>query len=260
MQWRPRLICITGATGGIGSALAMEAAKAFDRIVLMGRSLDKLQMLRSQLPSSCAVYLVTADLEKSDDITQAFASISKEVGEIDVLINNAGIGRFLPFEQLKREEIERMVNINVNAVFTSTQAVLPAMMRRKRGHIITVASQAARLPTPKATVYAATKYAVLGFSDALRMEVQKDGILVTTVNPGPVQTPFFANADPDGTYAEKMKPLMLERTALARSIVGIVGKRRREVNKPWWMHVGAKLYQGAPSVVETLFSKQFHSK
>ncbi|TDQ41619.1 SDR family NAD(P)-dependent oxidoreductase [Aureibacillus halotolerans] len=259
MNEQKPLVVITGASGGIGASIAKQAAKQGYRLALVGRSRTRLEKTLESIDST-DVQLFPVDIADSNQVYTLFTSIQQTMGPIDVLVNNAGFGRFIDFQEHSQEDVDQMINVNVNALMHCTRAVLPSMTKRKKGHIINVASQAGRLPTPKATVYAASKHAVIGFSQALRMEVKNDSVYVTLVNPGPVNTPFFDEADPEGTYRTKVAGMMIDADQLAAVIVQAFGKNKREINRPIWMHIGAKLYQACPPLVEFLFKSQFHSK
>ncbi len=230
--------------------------------VLMARSFEKLEHLRNEIKND---YKTTAlsfqlDIQDKKNIEAVFNQVQHEVGAIDVLINNAGFGVFDYFEDAKMEDIEGMFNTNVLGLMACTKAVLPGMIEQKSGHIINVASQAAKLATVKGSVYAATKHAVLGFANSLRMEVKDYGIYVTTVNPGPMKTNFFTIADKTGQYEKNIAKWMLKPSEVATRVVAAIDKPVREINLPGWMEAGSKLYQLMPAIVERLGKKAFRQK
>jgi short-subunit dehydrogenase len=134
------------------------------------------------------------------------------------------------------------------------------MAEQKRGHIINIASMAGKMATQKSTVYSATKFAVLGYSNALRLELRPLHIQVTTVNPGPIRTHFFDKADESGTYLDKVGMFLLEPQDLALEIVNAIGTRKREINRPRVMEVGARLYNLFPTVSDFFASEVFNFK
>jgi uncharacterized protein len=150
--------------------------------------------------------------------------------------------------------------VNVYGLVASTKMVLPAMMQRKKGHIINIASQAAKISTPKSSLYAATKHAVLGFTNSLRLEVKEHNIYVTSVNPGPMKTEFFTIADKEGNYIKNVGRWMLDPNKVAKIIVDSMLTSRREINLPGWMNAGSTLYQLMPKLVELLAGKAFFKK
>ncbi|MGP4081022.1 SDR family NAD(P)-dependent oxidoreductase [Pseudalkalibacillus sp. R45] len=257
-----KIVVITGASSGIGADMARMVASKGWTPVLMARSFDKLEHLRNEIKND---YKTTAhsfqlDIQDKKNIEAVFNQVQHEVGAIDVLINNAGYGIFDYFEDAKMEDIEGMFNTNVLGLMACTKAVLPEMIKQKSGHIINVASQAAKLATVKGSVYAATKHAVLGFANSLRMEVKDHGIYVTTVNPGPIQTNFFTIADKSGQYENNIAKWMLQPSEVATRVVSAIDKPVREINLPGWMEAGSKLYQLMPAIVERLGKKAFRQK
>ncbi|MCF6137787.1 SDR family NAD(P)-dependent oxidoreductase [Pseudalkalibacillus berkeleyi] len=257
-----KVVVITGASSGIGAEMAkMIAAKGWTP-VLMARSIEKLEYLRNEIQNDFKVkaYSYQLDVQDLPQIEQVFNRIEKEVGSIDVLINNAGYGIFDYFLDAKMEDVKGMFDTNVIGLMACTKVVLPEMVERRSGHIINIASQAAKLATTKGSGYAATKHAVLGFTNSLRMEVKDYGIHVTTVNPGPIRTNFFKVADKSGQYEKNIEKWLLPAELVSRKVISTIEKPVREVNLPGWMEVGSKLYQLAPALVEKLGKKAFSQK
>ncbi|MGM7701855.1 SDR family NAD(P)-dependent oxidoreductase [Pseudalkalibacillus sp. Hm43] len=257
-----KIIVITGASSGIGADMArLVAAKGWTP-VLMARSVAKLEHLQNEIQHDFQVqaYRYKLDVQNLDEVEDVFNRVEKEIGPIHVLINNAGYGIFDYFLDAKMEDVKGMFDTNVVGLMACTKAVLPEMMERREGHIINIASQAAKLATVKGSVYAATKHAVLGFTNSLRMEVKDYGIYVTTVNPGPIQTNFFKVADKSGQYEKNIEKWLLDPKEVAQKIVKTIDKPVRELNLPGWMEAGSKLYQLAPALVEKLGKKAFSQK
>ena len=182
---------VTGASRGIGRAIALRLSKDYE-VVAIARTKDDLDSLArdiSQNGGSCRPCVL--------DITDPHV-VSKTLREIDaqVLVNNAGVGYLKPFVELTRDEWTRMVNVNFNALFDVTRAVLPAMMARKSGHIVVIGSIAGRSAFAGGTCYAATKHAVMAFTECLMLEVRDAGVKVSVVNPGSVATNFSSRSDP----------------------------------------------------------------
>jgi short-subunit dehydrogenase len=177
-----------------------------------------------------------------------------------VLVNNAGFGVFEPVVDLDLKEMEKMFAVNVFGLVACTKMVLPHMIERKTGHIINVASQAGKIATPKSSIYAATKHAVLGFTNSLRMEVKQENIFVTAVNPGPIATNFFQIADRSGTYVRNIQKMMLRPEAVAEKIADAMLTPVREINMPRWMNAASVFYQLFPRFVETIAGDAFYKK
>ena len=181
------VVVVTGASSGIGRETALLLAAREARVVAVARSGDALAALAAAHPG---ITPVVADVATDD----GRAAVAAAAGEVDVLVNNAGIGWLGPVEGMPAEQVRKLVELNLVAVIDLTQRVLPGMLARGRGHVVNMASVASWLAVPPLTVYAATKFGVQGFSDGLRREVAGRGVAVSTVNPGPVTTRFGVRA------------------------------------------------------------------
>jgi 3-hydroxy acid dehydrogenase / malonic semialdehyde reductase len=181
---------ITGASRGIGRSTALRLAREFD-IIAVARSANELQSLATEvkgLGAKCQT--IVLDLADHTATDRALAGV-----QCDVLVNNAGVGPNKPFVDLTAEEWHRIVDVNFNALYHVTRAVLPGMIARGRGHVIMVGSIAGRSAYPGGTAYAASKHAVAGFAECLMLEVREHGVKVSTINPGSVATAFSARSD-----------------------------------------------------------------
>lgn len=257
-----KTILITGASSGIGEGLAKASAKRGADLILIARSADKLANLKRDLEQKhaihCAIYPL--DLSNKSAWMSGIADIKNNHPNIDALINNAGFGIFDFAQDTKADDSETMFQVNVLALIESVRQWLPSLLEAKQGHIINIASFAGKLATPKSSVYSATKHAVIGFSNALRLEVEQYGVYVTTVNLGPVNTNFFQIADPSGSYQKNVARFMLESSDVVDVIIRSLFKKKREINLPKWMEVGSRLYHLFPNIAEKLLAKQFNKK
>lgn len=176
---------VTGASRGIGRAIARRLASRWN-IVAVARTAPDLETLAAEIGEdggSCE----TVGLDVADGRAVDAALSSRDV---DVVVNNAGIGVLKPLVELEPEEWHRMVDVNFNALYYVTRALLPGMMRRGRGHVILIGSLAGRNAFVGGTCYSATKHAVIGFAESLMLEVRDSGVKVSTVMPGSVATSF----------------------------------------------------------------------
>jgi uncharacterized protein len=257
-----KVIVITGASGGIGAEMALLAAREGWTPVLLARSLDKLETLKNTIISETGVEagIYSMDVTDTQAITETFQTIIHTYKTVDILINNAGFGVFDLLSEAKMTDIESMFQTNVIGLIACTKAVLPTMIARSNGHIVNIASQAGKISTPKSSGYSATKHAVLGFTNSLRLELKGTNIHVTAVNPGPIATNFFNIADPSGNYLKNVQKFMLQPDYVAQKIIAAIKHPKREVNLPGWMNLGSKLYQIAPGVVEKLGGSAFNKK
>lgn len=255
-------VVITGASGGIGAEMATLCAEAGARLVLMARSIDKLEKLKSDLQTRFKVDVLVYQLDVSDTnaIQTVFSDMLDRLGHVDILVNNAGFGIFRAAHEASIEEIKNMFEVNVVGLMACTSMVLPKMRERRLGHIINIASQAGKMATPKSSVYSATKHAVLGYSNSLRMELDDYGIYVTTVNPGPIATNFFNIADEGGTYLKNIQRWVLQPEYVARQVVERMLTKTREINLPRWMNTASIFYTLFPRIVERVGKRAFNQK
>jgi 3-oxoacyl-[acyl-carrier protein] reductase len=187
---------VTGASRGIGRAIALRLSADFD-IVGVARSDYELESLAQEIEAkggSCRPRVV--DVTNPEAVAAALSDL-----DADVLVNNAGVGKLKPFMELARDEWMRMVNVNFNALFDVTRAVLPSMIERRSGHIVIIGSISGRSAYVGGTCYAATKHAAMAFSESLMLELRDSGVKVSIVNPGSVATQFSERSDPSWMLA-----------------------------------------------------------
>jgi short-subunit dehydrogenase len=199
---------ITGASGGIGEALARALATDHHDLVLVARSEPALRRLADELSAAhgVAVQVVAADLSAPGAATELVAALGGR--HIDVLVNNAGFGDYGPFHESDPAKVSQMIALNVATLTDLTRALLPAMVAAGSGRVLNVASTAAFMPGPLMAVYYATKAYVLSFSEAIADELRDTGVTVTALCPGPVATGFQAGADMGQSKLVKGKKLM----------------------------------------------------
>ena len=184
---------ITGASAGIGREFARQLAGRAGSLVLVARRFERLEELRDELTKkdpNLNVHCRAVDLSQSNEVDELCVWLEREKIAIDFLINNAGLGDRGSFATADPQRVWEMLAVNIVALTTLTRALLPPMIQKKRGAILSVSSTAGFLPIRNLAVYAATKAYVTSFSDGVRGEVQKAGITVTALCPGPVATEF----------------------------------------------------------------------
>src|ERR671916_2739073 len=180
---------ITGATEGIGRATAFALARAGYRVGVCARTAGKVKQLVKDLDAEgFEAAGAVADVGNAEQVAKMVEQVTGSLGDIDTLINNAGVLIGKPFEELTLEEWDTTMNTNVRSLFLVTRGVIPGMRQRRRGAIVNVASLAGRNGFAGGTAYTASKHAVLGFSRSLMLEVRKDNVRVITVCPGSVDT------------------------------------------------------------------------
>ncbi|PAD33397.1 MULTISPECIES: 3-ketoacyl-ACP reductase [Paenibacillus] len=203
-----KVALITGAGRGIGRAIAIAFAQEGIHVGLVGRTLENLQKVKEELkPYNVNVAIAAADVTDLDSITAAVESVRGELGAIDILINNAGIGKFGGFMELTPEEWTNIIDVNVKGVYYTTRAVLPEMMERNTGDIINISSTAGQKGAPLTSAYTASKAAVNGLTESLMLEVRKKNIRVTALTPSTVATDMAVELKlTDGNPDKVMQP------------------------------------------------------
>ncbi len=197
-QLDDNVVLVTGASRGIGRAIARRFAQAGADLIVVARNQAELQELRSEIEAMGRRCLVVAtDLRAPADIQALARQGMNAFGRIDVLVNNAGVGAWAPVTELTLDQFDEMFDVNMRAVFLLTQAVLPQMIDRGSGHIVNIASTSSRWTYPEGTVYCASKFAVLGFNEALAKELRLTGVRVTAICPGQVNT-YLGGGGPEG--------------------------------------------------------------
>lgn len=258
-----KTVLITGASSGLGKEISIECARRGAALILIGRNPKALYDTYEECATANKVdrhYYLTADFSKLDSVEQLWQTIDAMNIPIDVLINNAGYGIFDTIENFSIDEIEKMFNVNVLSLIYLSQQCAIKMIERHSGHIINIASMAGKIATPKTTIYSATKFSVIGFSNALRLELAPLNIPVTTVNLGPMNTNFFNIADPSGQYINALNHKMLNPKKVAKKITDNILYPKREINLPKIMELASIIYPVFPKLSDlatrTLFNKK----
>lgn len=180
---------ITGAGRGIGRATAIALAKEGVHLGLIGLTMSNLEKVTAELEQyDVNVSAATADVADLEAVHHAVEHIKSDLGAIDILINNAGIAKFGGFLDLTPEEWENIIRVNLMGVYNVTRAVLPDMIERKSGDIVNISSTAGQKGAPVTSAYSASKFAVLGLTESLMLEVRKHNIRVTALTPSTVAT------------------------------------------------------------------------
>ena len=186
-----QVVIVTGAGRGIGRAIAFDLAAAGARLVLVARTASELIRLADEIGEDRAA-VVSGDVAEESTAGAAVARAQDWGGNLDAVVNNAGIGWSGPVQDMSLEAWRRLMEVNLTGVFLFTKAALPVMLARGRGHIVNVASGAGRLGMAGGAAYSASKFGVIGFTEAVGLEVRNRGVKVSVVEPGSVQTSFSA--------------------------------------------------------------------
>jgi len=187
---------VTGASSGIGLEFARVMAKAGINLVLVARSSDKLKTIAENLKQQYGIDVqsICADLSRHEDVEQVYNSLEQQKLQVDYLVNNAGFGDFGYFHEADWNKLEQMINLNISALTRLSYLFVRDMVSRGHGRILNVASTAAFQPGPTMAVYYATKSYVLSLSEAMANELEKTGVTVTCLCPGPTESGFQEKA------------------------------------------------------------------
>jgi short-subunit dehydrogenase len=210
----PETAVITGASSGVGKSLAIQLSDAGYKVVLAARSEDKLNVIAEEIQKmggNCLV--VPTDVSQPEQINN-LKDRTLEYGDVFVVINNAGLGKFCKIEDVTLEDWNRQLDVNLRATFLVSQAFIPEMKQRKKGTLVFMNSVAGKKGYPYSAAYVASKYGMRGLADSLREELREDNIKVISIHPGAVDTPFW-----DGAGVNFSREEMLDTNTLAQSIV-----------------------------------------
>ena len=230
-QPKAPLAIVTGASSGIGRAVAIQLADRGVRTILIARRTDRLEALAKELSLKAPSYPLTLDLLDNHAIDQALDRIIADYGHVDILINNGGDGRMRKALDQGHEEHHRMMQVHYFAPVKFIEKLLPGMLARRKGHIINVSSLSSKMGPWGHGPYSAAKAAIVSFTQSLAMEYDKSGVHFTYVNPGLVLTEFFDNPGYDRLQHEvKKRGIPPER--VAKKIVRLLDKPKLELTVP----------------------------
>lgn len=188
---------VTGASRGIGRAVAMELAGAGANVVVCARNPEEIGRTAVELNASGGgtVIGIPCDMRRLDQVQRLVGTAIDRFDRIDILVNNAGVGGFAPMGQLSPELWHQVIETNLNGVFYACHEAIPHMIRQQSGWIINIGSLAGKNPIPEGAAYNASKFGLLGFSEAMMLDVRHQGIRVSTIMPGSVATGFSRSAN-----------------------------------------------------------------
>jgi short-subunit dehydrogenase len=253
MKFRDHVVLITGASSGIGAALARELAREGARLVLMARRRERLDELCAELAAGKAEAVVhVGDVTRRADLDAAVALAVERFGRLDVAIANAGFGVVGPLEKLDVADYRRQFETNVFALLETCKACI-AELRKTRGRLALVGSVAGYISTPNASPYAMSKFAVRAFAEALGPELAPDGVTVTLISPGFVTSEIRQVDNRGGWHPHAKDPLPawlpMPADLAAKKIVSAVHRRRREAIITFHGKVLVWLSRAAPWVL-----------
>jgi uncharacterized protein len=239
IRLKGKVVLITGASSGFGEDSARLFAAEGACVVLAARRMEQMQSQVARIQAAGGEAMATpVDVNNRADIDNMVQSVIENYERIDILFNNAGFGRLDWFDHLdSKRDIQTQVNVNLTGLMEVTHAVLPHMLAQHSGHIINMSSVAGWIATPMYSVYAASKFGVRGFTDALRREVSAQGIHVSGVYPGPAHTEFGQHTGSKVLKNYTKAPAWVYMTSeyVAQRVVNLAKYPRRSLVMPWWL-------------------------
>src|SRR5437667_691020 len=247
-----KVAVITGASMGIGEAIAKEFVECGAQVVLLSRDTGRLEAARTRIGRSEQTLALACDVRHGEEIDRVIGLTMHHFQKIDIWVNNAGHGILDGFATVNMADVRETFETNLFGAMEAMQAVIPIMKQQRSGTIINVSSVAGHIPIAFHGVYSATKFGMNAMGKAARMELMRSGINVLTVCPGYVRTDFTENAvkgvEPKRVRPRTARGISAER--VARAVLQGYLKNKREVIVPWTMIPVVKLYQLFPGAVE----------
>jgi short-subunit dehydrogenase len=240
MDYRGRVAIVTGASSGIGRQVALDFAARGAGVVISARRRELLDEVATMCAAhGVAVEALAGDVAERTFVEQMAARAVARFGRIDVVVNNAGVSKHKQIYHLTADEVDYVLRVNFVAPALLTLAALPAMLRRGEGWIVNVSSVAGKLPPPRESAYAASKFALTGFTEGLWLDLAGSGIHAAVIHVGPIDTEIWRKTDEPTAYRGRKLPP----SAVSAAIFRAIERRRHEVWVPgalrlaWWFRL-----------------------
>lgn len=258
MDFTNQIVCITGASNGIGRQLAIDFAKRGAVVVGCGRSIERLkEVLKAVRQTSPSSLMMGCDVSDAEQVHGMIDKVLADYGRVDILINNAGIGMRKPFHETGLATIEEIMRVNYFGAVYCTHELLPSMIARRSGHIVNISSVAGKIGTLNMAAYCASKFAMNGWSESLYHELKPLGVKVSVVCPGPVHTGFassFRDSQP-----QSPESLYVSINAVGEAIIRVIERDTAEYVMPRSLALLSWLKGFAPGLFRCLAQRRFRS-
>jgi len=259
VDFKNKIILITGASSGIGKQTAIEFAKKGANLILVARRKEKLELVAKELEKfKTSVLVCPCDVSDKDQVKEMSKIVLEKFDSIDILVNNAGFAIYGSVSDLSIDEIESQMETNYLGMVYCIKNFLPSMLEKKSGHIVNVASVAASFGLPGIASYCASKFAMLGFSEGLKHELKNSGIGITVVSPIMVKTNFFDH--PSFEKMPKYSPTSLSSKSVANAILKASNSPRLEIIVPSPVRIAVWLKNTFPYLINPILGKSFKNK
>ncbi len=256
MDFKNKVILITGASSGIGRDSAIEFAKRGANIVLVSRTQEKLEKVADELKKfNVTVLVCKCDVSKKDQVKEMSKIVLEKFDSVDILVNNAGFAIYGSVSSLNVDQIESQMKTNYFGMIYCIKNFLPSMLDKKSGHIVNVASVAASFGLPGIASYCASKFAMLGFSEGLKHELYNTGVGITVVSPIMVRTNFFDH--PSFKKIPKFSPTSLSSQTVAKAILKAANSSRLEIIVPSVVRGVVWMKNTFPYLINPILGKAF---
>lgn len=258
-MFKDKTVWITGASSGIGRSLAIAFSEAGAKVIISARNTDKLNETKKLCQESENVFILPVDISKHDELPEKAAQAENFSGKIDILINNAGISQRGLAKDTGLDVDRKIIETNLLGTIALTKAVLPNMLERQFGHIVTITSVLGKFGAQTRSSYAASKHGLHGFFDSLRAEIYDKNIFITMICPGYVKTDVSINAlEADGKPHNKLdqgQEKGLSPEECAKRIIAAISKRKNEAYIGGFECAGIYLKRFFPSIFEKVIRK-----
>ncbi len=259
MNFKDKVVLITGASSGIGRDAAIEFAKLGANIVLVARKKDKLEQTANELKKfDTSILVCPCDVSNRVQVKEMSNIVLEKYGSVDILVNNAGFAIYGSVSDLTIDDIESQMETNYFGMIYCTKNFLPSMLKKKSGHIVNVASVTASFGLPGIASYCASKFAMLGFSEGLKHELKDTGVGITVVSPIMVRTNFFEH--PSFEKMPKFSPTSLSSKTVAKTILKAANSPRLEIIVPSVVRGAVWMKNTFPYFINPILGKSFKNQ
>ena len=260
MNFKNKVVVITGASSGIGEAAALKFSKKGAKIVLVARRKDKLLEVENKIKEfSQSTLVCQCDVSNKEEVNLMSKIVLDKFGRIDILVNNAGFVIYGKVNELTSEEIVSQMETNYFGMIYCTKAFLPQMLKQHSGHIVNVASVGASFSVPGVSSYCATKFAMLGFSEGLRHELYGTGVGLTVVRPIMVRTPLFEHPS-FANFSKFSTGISLSSETVAKTIIKASNSSRLEIVVPSVARAAIWFKQTFPFLINPIIGRMFRKQ
>jgi short-subunit dehydrogenase len=256
MNFKEKIVLITGASSGIGHASAIKFAKKGAKLILVSRNIEKLNQISEDLKKlNASNFVFECDVSDKFQVNKLSKVVLDRFGSIDILVNNAGFAVYGSVNNLSIEEIESQMKTNYFGMIYFVKNFLPSMIKKKSGHIVNVASVAASFGLPGIAPYCASKFAMLGFSEGLKYELKGTGVGITVVSPIMVRTNFFNH--PSFKNMPNYSSTSISPETVAKAILRASNSPRLEIIVPGFVRGAVWLKNTLPYLIAPILNSSF---